>query len=140
MYLEGRRKESVSRKEGVDPSVFVYVPHFLLSMLCRTPCSLLGLLRRNTARRVTHTAETGLSQKGTGGQTPRGGRRVMSEPRMATVILQVAAARAPDLATCSESADGGGVSRSLSSPRIVLQDRWWQGKSETQVNALCTHL
>ena len=74
------------------------------------PCSLRGLLPRNTARRATSTAVTGLSQKATWGQTSRGGRRVISEPRMATAIFQEAAARASDLATWSESADGGGVS------------------------------
>ena len=31
-YLDGRRKESVSRKEVVDPRVHLNVPYFLLSM------------------------------------------------------------------------------------------------------------
>ena len=74
------------------------------------PCPLRGLLPRNTARRATRAAVTGLSQKATWGQTPRGGRCVISEPQMATAILQEAAAKAPDFATWSESADGGGVS------------------------------
>ena len=70
-------EEGVSRKWSVDRRVYVQIPHFMLSMLCRISqgiaCSLRGLLRRNMPRRTRQVAENGLFEKGDMGIDPWGG-------------------------------------------------------------------